>query len=117
MNVILHIAEPQAWQQAQATGAYRAASLATEGFIHCSTPKQLIKVADRFYRDRKDLVLLYIDSQKVFSEIRYDTVPEENEKFPHIYGEINLDAIFQVSDLASGEDGCFQLPTDLQKSV
>jgi uncharacterized protein (DUF952 family) len=117
MNVILHIAEPQAWQQAQTTGSYRAASLETEGFIHCSTPKQLIKVADRFYRDRQGLVLLYIDSQKLLSEIRYDTVPEENEQFPHIYGEINLDAVFRFSAFASGEDGYFKLPSDLQKSV
>jgi uncharacterized protein (DUF952 family) len=116
MNVILHITQQEQWEMAQHQGIYRADSLDTEGFIHCSTPKQVIKVANRFFPHQKGLVLLFIDSDKVTPEIRYETV-EANEQFPHIYGELNLDAIFKVVEFEPGEDGFFNLPSDFQKSV
>ena len=41
---IFHLAEPQAWTDAQANGAYavstRGRTLAEEGFIHCSDEAQ-----------------------------------------------------------------------------
>ncbi|NJK50852.1 DUF952 domain-containing protein [Candidatus Gracilibacteria bacterium] len=112
MNVILHITQREQWEQAQRQGSYRADSLMTEGFIHCSTPKQLVKVANTFFTHQNGLVLLYIDSDKVTSEIRYETV-EANEQFPHLYGELNLDAVFEVVKFQPGEDGLFNLPANL----
>lgn len=38
---ILHITTPDAWAEAQQQGQYRADSLASEGFIHCSTVAQV----------------------------------------------------------------------------
>lgn len=116
MNVILHITQQKQWEQARQQGIYRADSLDTEGFIHCSTSKQVLKVANNFFSNQKGLVLLYIDSDKVNREIRYETV-EANEQFPHIYGELNLDAVFEVIGFEPGEDGIFKLPANLQKSV
>jgi len=111
MNTLLHITQKQQWQNAQKEGIYHANSLDTEGFIHCSTSQQILKVANTFFAHQKDLVLLYIDSAKVKPEIRYETV-EENEKFPHLYGELNLDAVVKVVDFEPNQDGLFTLPTD-----
>ena len=58
---IVHLTTPAAWQTAQSAGEYRADSLATEGFIHCSRPDQIVEVANRYYRGRTDLLLLWID--------------------------------------------------------
>jgi uncharacterized protein (DUF952 family) len=44
--MILHITDRHQWEQAKADGIYRCESLETEGFIHCSTPTQLITVAN-----------------------------------------------------------------------
>jgi hypothetical protein len=38
---ILHIATISEWSAAQRAGRYRPTSLATDGFIHCSTPEQV----------------------------------------------------------------------------
>lgn len=116
MNIILHVTGKEEWKKAQLAGIYRAASLETEGFIHCSTPKQIIKVANTFFANQKGLILLYIDSDKVQPEIRYEIV-EGNEKFPHLYGALNLDAVFEVVEFEPGKDGLFELPVNLQKSV
>jgi uncharacterized protein (DUF952 family) len=112
MNTILHITQDKQWKQAKVVGTYRGDTLDSEGFIHCSTPTQIIKVANTFFQNQKELVLLYIDSNKVKPEIRYEGV-EDNELFPHIYGALNIDAVFKVIDFEHGEDGLFELPQEI----
>ncbi len=103
--MLLHITPAAQWQQAQQDGAYRAESLATEGFIHCSTIAQIDWVVDKFYKGQTNLRLLYIDPDKVEPEIRYEEVvgvPVENH-FPHIYGALNLDAVVRVVEFEPGD--------------
>ncbi|HEY9616423.1 MAG TPA: DUF952 domain-containing protein [Microcoleaceae cyanobacterium] len=97
MTIILHITPRSQWQQAEAIGEYRADSLESEGFIHCSIPAQIPGVVHRFFQEQTNLVLLCINSARVQAEIRYDTIAT-GEKFPHIYGGLNLDAIVLVTD-------------------
>ena len=77
---IYHITESESWEKASVNSIYRSETLDTEGFIHCSTAKQIVGTANRFYRDRNNLVLLCIDSSKVESEIRYEEA--DNQLFP-----------------------------------
>ena len=109
MSTILHITQYEKWEQAKVANTYRGDTLDYEGFIHCSTPIQIIKVANTFFRNHKELVLLYINSDQVKAEIRYEGV-EENELFPHIYGALNIDAVFKVINFEHSEDGFFELP-------
>lgn len=111
MSTILHITQYEKWEQAKVAKTYRGDTLDSEGFIHCSTPTQIIKVANTFFRNQKKLVLLYINSNQVKAEIRYERV-EENE-FPHIYGALNIDAVFKVIDFEHGENGLFELPDEI----
>lgn len=112
MNTILHITKRQQWEQAKNIGRYRADSLDSQGFIHCSKSTQILKVANRFFDNQKELVLLFIDSEKVQAEIRYQPA-EIGELFPHVYGELNIDAVYQVIDFEAGEDGLFELPQEV----
>lgn len=86
--MIVHIVERRDWEQAKSSGDYRANSLAAEGFIHCSSPDQVLRVANRFYRGVPDLLLLWIDAQRLSAPLRYET--GDGEMFPHIYGALNL---------------------------
>ncbi len=107
MAKIFHIARQIDWQAAQAAGSYRVASLEHEGFIHCSTAEQVAGVANRFYRGQADLVLLHIDPQRVQAPLRYEApaeAPASSERFPHIYGPLNLDAVVAVQAFAAGCD-------------
>lgn len=111
MNLILHITQRETWREAKLADTYRGDTLESEGFIHCSTPTQVIMVANMFYANQSDLVLLCIDAEKVKAEIRYEGV-EEGELFPHIYGALNIDAVVKVVDFEGGEDG-FNLPQEV----
>jgi len=99
VTFIYHIASPADWEQARRTGQYttstRGVTLAQEGFIHTSTAAQVPGVADAFYRDAPDLVLLVIDTERVGPPIRYEPGPA-GDPYPHIYGPLNTDAVVEV---------------------
>jgi uncharacterized protein (DUF952 family)/NTP pyrophosphatase (non-canonical NTP hydrolase) len=112
--MILHITRREAWEHARGAGRYEADTLASQGFIHCSAPEQVIRVADAFYRGQKDLVLLVIDSARVEAEIRYENLEGGEERFPHIYGPLNVEAVVRVADFEPGPDGAFTLPKGIR---
>lgn len=91
MATIYHIAEPDRWDP-QAV-SYEAESLATEGFIHCSTAAQLPGVASAFYSGRTDLILLSIDPNKVDIGVVYEDLYDHGDDFPHVYGPIPMQAV------------------------
>jgi uncharacterized protein (DUF952 family) len=107
--VILHIATRDAWQQAQAAGAYRGDTLDVQGFIHCSRPEQLVAVANARFRSRADLLLLSIDESRLTAELREEE-GEPGQLFPHIYGPLNLDAVVRAEAFVPLADGAFTLP-------
>ncbi len=106
---IFHITSQQQWQLAQTQGFYTTESLSQEGFIHASTAEQIPNVLAAFYQGKTDLVLLEIDPALLVSEIRWEApihpqgqstdIILNTEKFPHIYGTINLNAIIAVQVL------------------
>jgi uncharacterized protein (DUF952 family) len=115
MNIILHITQRQQWEEAKFTQAYRGDTLDTEGFIHCSTHQQLIKVANKFFFGQKELIILCIDSDRVQSEVKYEDA--DGDKFPHIYGALNVDAVIKVIEFESGENGKFEWPVELRDII
>ena len=72
MKLILHITTKTLWNMAQRLGQYSASSLETEGFIHCSTPAQVVAVAERFYTGQHGLILLVLDSGRIQAEVKYE---------------------------------------------
>jgi len=110
MTLILHITRREEWEKAKVAGFYRGDTLDYEGFIHCSTLTQVIKVANFRFRNQKDLVLLCIDSENVEAEIRYEGI---EDLFPHVYGALNVDAVLKVVEFVCGEDGFFKLPLEV----
>ena len=104
--MIFHITTHKAWQQALKEGVYQADNLETEGFIHCSTADQVIATANRFYHGQPDLVLLVIDPEKLEAELLYEE-SEPGEFFPHLYGQLNLDAVTRTIDFPPDHEGSF----------
>ena len=115
MALILHITSRSAWQQADRLGRYDSDTLTSEGFMHCSTPAQLLATANRFFLGQSGLVLVCIDSDRVEAEIRYEE-SEPGERFPHIYGPLNLDAVTQVLEFEPQSDGSFTLPSSVNEA-
>jgi uncharacterized protein (DUF952 family)/RimJ/RimL family protein N-acetyltransferase len=103
---LVHLCSQQDWQQAQISGDYRASSLEAVGFIHCSKPSQILKVANHYYPAARELVLLWIDPNKLRSELRWES--SDGDIFPHLFGPLNLEAVISVGDFSPDPDGVFR---------
>ena len=68
MAFIFHITTSANWAAAQAQGNYTADSLASEGFIHCTSAGQVVATANHYYSARPGLLLLAITPAKVNAE-------------------------------------------------
>lgn len=97
--MIYHVISDKDWQNALLQGFYEAASLATEGFMHCSKKEQVAGVLKRYYQGQAGLLLLHIDENKLISPLKYENSPSVNEDFPHIYGRLNLDAVVTIIEI------------------
>jgi uncharacterized protein (DUF952 family) len=118
--MIVHIVKRSEWMLAVGRRTYAPDSLRSEGFIHCSTPAQLIDTANRFYRGQQDLVVLYIEESRLRAELKYEApaMPRgegAGDLFPHLYGELNVEAVERIVELRCEADGTFQLPDGLPK--
>ena len=115
-HYVFHIATRSQWEDARLRETYRAETFEIEGFIHCSTIHQVLPVADTFFRGRQDLVLLLIDSSKVLAPLIYETgtsVGGTSERYPHLYGPLNREAVLTVYDLLPDAHGRFALPQEV----
>jgi uncharacterized protein (DUF952 family) len=119
--VILHITTDAEWVNAQKKGEYRAPSLESDGFIHCSTIKQTVDTANIFFKGENGLILICIDEMKLESECKYEDPsgggqhdPSVGRLFPHVYGPINLSAVIKVIDFPTNGEGLFTLPKELE---
>ncbi len=113
MTIILHITRYPAWLAGRRSGEYRTETLAQEGFIHCSTPAQVVAVANSLYRGQRDLVLLCIERGRVRAPVRDEDCYESGQAFPHIYGPLNRDAVVQTLPFPPDAEGRFRLPPAL----
>ena len=118
--MILHIVAESEWVKAVGRGSYAPSSLLAEGFVHCSTLAQVVATANRFYRGQNGLVVLCIAEERLAVELRYEAPvgaargEAAGEVFPHLYGELNVDAVVRVVELPCEMDGSFRLPDGLR---
>jgi uncharacterized protein (DUF952 family) len=112
VSVILHITKREQWEKAKLDGVYRGDTLDSQGFIHCSTSRQIVKVANALFRAQKGLVLLCIATNKVKSAIRCESAGDE-EVYPHIYGPLDINAVIKVADFEPTRNGKFVLPKEI----
>jgi uncharacterized protein (DUF952 family) len=117
-RMIYHITTCDQWEESGASGSYKAGSLESEGFIHCSTRDQVVPVANDYYLGQVGLVLLCIDPDRLTSTLRYEApggshAGFESALFPHIYGPINREAVAAVVDFPPQPDGTFRPPPEL----
>ena len=107
--MILHLLPAAAWEAWRDGGGFEPASLATEGFVHCTGDDDLmLTVANRFYADGPDeLVVVTLDEAKLASEVRWEApahpdggAPSDDEpRFPHVYGPLDGEAVVGTRQL------------------
>lgn len=105
---LVHLCAAPEWSLARTRGVVRSPDGA--GFVHLSTPQQVHLPANRLYRGRTDLVLLYIDPARLPDPVRWEpgVPPEGSMLFPHLYGPLPVAAVVDVTPYRPGPDGVFR---------
>lgn len=91
-----------------------------DGYVHLSTAAQLPGTLRRFFAGREDVLVLSICSDRlVDGQLRYEaaSLAPGSECFPHFYGRVRLDAIFEAVPLSLDERGQHQLPPALLQAI
>jgi len=111
---LFHIAPSAAW--AASADPYVPSGFEQERFVHCSTRRQVIEVANALFRGRSDLVLLMIDASCIEAPVRYENLSGGSELFPHVYSGLPREAIVAVEPLELRADGSFE-PMSVERCV
>lgn len=110
-QMLYHIARNEDWQKAKEAKAYTVSTLGKTldevGFIHMSFAPQVKVVADFIYASTPDLVLLTIDPGKLTSEVKIEAAAGTDEKFPHLYGPLDVAAVVDASAYRLDKNGQF----------
>lgn len=101
-----HLVPLEIWSSGDTSGPYLAASLATEGFAHCTDGLGALgETFDRHYGgDAGPFLALTIDLDALDVPWRYDA---PGSPYPHVYGAIARAAILAVSRVERDDRGRF----------
>ncbi|MBI3746413.1 MAG: DUF952 domain-containing protein [Chloroflexi bacterium] len=104
-SLAFHLVPEAAWLAAPPGEPFRPASLTAEGFVHLThRMPDLVDVANHFYRDEPGPhVILTIALGVLTAPWRYDG----DERYPHVYGPLDREAIIAVRAIARRPDGTF----------
>ncbi|WP_042384136.1 DUF952 domain-containing protein [Streptacidiphilus melanogenes] len=102
--MIYHVVPLADWDAAPGS-AYAPASLADEGFVHCSPDvATTLAVADAFYRDApRPLLALVVDESRLTATCVFEAAAPApppgvaaDTLFPHVFGPIDRAAVTEI---------------------
>jgi uncharacterized protein (DUF952 family) len=94
-EAIFHITTPDAWAAAQEAGEVVPESLATEGFVHCSTASQLDGTIARHFAGAAALVVLRLRRDLLDDELRWEQAGHGGS-YPHLYRPISVSEVAEA---------------------
>ncbi|MFJ8045633.1 DUF952 domain-containing protein [Kitasatospora sp. NPDC096147] len=111
--MIYHLAPLDDWLR-EPGRPYTAASLLTDGFIHCSPDEPTaLAVANAYFQDARDpLMALLIEERLVEPMVKWEAPngpppagAAPDVLFPHIYGRLNRTAVLGLEKLERNANG------------
>jgi uncharacterized protein (DUF952 family) len=105
---LVRLCGAEEWDRARDRGTIHPES--PDHFVHLSTVEQVHLPANRLYRGRADMVLLYIDPAALDAPVRWEpgvATDPDSMLFPHLYGPLPADAVVKVTAYPPDSDGTF----------
>jgi len=109
-KLLVHLCSTDEWDHARSAGELCPGSLGEVGFVHLSAQHQVHLPANRLFAGRVDLVLLYLDPDRLGAPVRWEPGVAGDPAamlFPHLYGPLPAAAVVDVRPYLPGPDGRF----------
>ena len=114
MSKIYKILTEKEWKNSNLLGYVKTDLDDKDGFIHCSTAKQLALTLHLYFKEEKSLVLCEIEERNlnrreyIFEKAL--SINRSEQDFPHIYGKLSIG---QISKTWKLERNAFQIPKEI----
>ncbi len=95
------------YEKSRAAGVYAPASLATEQFIHACPFGLVNRVANKHYKEIANVHLMVAALSKIGPKVKWE--PATGGLYPHIYGELSMDAVVNAYPIRLNADGVFNV--------
>lgn len=110
--MIFKIVRSSDWFATERDGRFEgSAQDAQDGYIHFSTATQLAETLARHYAAMDDLLLLAVDEAELGPSLRWEVSQSRGERFPHLYGALNVTAVKWKHQLARDAQGRHIIPS------
>jgi len=114
--MIYHLVPEKDYLPSIKGNSYLPSNFHANGFVHCALEVSVITVANDYYSNTEDrLLLLEIDPMKLKSQTKYEpAAPEKgagtrhtgtSAVFPHVYGPIDHSAVYGIGVLRKEKAG------------
>ncbi|MBT3372006.1 MAG: DUF952 domain-containing protein [Rhodospirillaceae bacterium] len=109
-KTIYHVCEDAAWRAAQGLGTYAgSADDLRDGFMHFSTLAQVRTSVAIHRAGQAGLIMLAVAADKLGPALKWEA-SRGGQLFPHLYGDLPIDAVVEAIDLPLGPDGMHIFP-------
>lgn len=113
--MIFHLCEKKNWDEAKLKGHYEDKSLVNEGFIHLSSYGQIFWVANKYYKQLEQPILLAIDNNQLGAELKWEGL--NGLDFPHLYRRIEIKDVLKTIPLSKDSSGNYFSNTELEQAA
>ncbi|WP_279481780.1 DUF952 domain-containing protein [Aureimonas sp. SK2] len=108
--LIFKLSPRSEWLAAEAAGRFSGAPVDLEdGYIHFSTAEQVRETAAKHFAGDASLIVVAVDPEKLGPALKWEP-SRGGALFPHLYGELSMDAVVYVADVPLGPDGVHVFP-------
>jgi len=105
MKLIYKIAPASLWRKAQDKGRFDGAPAdIAHGYIHFSTAEQAEATAAKYFSGKDDLLLIAVDTKRLGDGLCFEP-SRGGALFPHLYADLQLDAVVSAKPLPLLPDG------------
>ena len=105
MDLIYKIVPASLWRKAQDKGRFDGAPAdIAGGYIHFSTAEQAEATAAKYFGGKDDLLLIAVATKRLGGGLRFEQA-RGGALFPHLYGDLPLDAVVWAKPLPLRPDG------------
>lgn len=109
-TLIYKIVDETGWNEAKTAGVFKGAAIdLADGYIHLSTAQQARETAAKHFSGRHGLLLVAVRAESLGEALRYE-VSRGGALFPHLYADLDLEAVAWVVPMPLGADGAHVFP-------
>ena len=110
MTPIYKICTAAESREAERASLYRgSAADQKDGFIHFSTAEQAAETAAKWFAGQRDLVLVAVNADALGDKLKWEP-SRGGALFPHLYGELDVEAVLRVDPLPLDASGRHAFP-------